>query len=87
MSKEETIGKIAVNIKSKTKNYFKGQADSVTSINNTGIFDILFNHANFITLIKEYIYIDKDQKTEQKIEIENGVLSVFENKVDIYIGL
>ena len=88
MIKKDTIkDKITVSIKNKKEQLFLGDALSVTSKNADGVFDILPFHVNFITLIYDFIVIDRNQQTERRFEMENGVLYTLGNKVDIYIGL
>lgn len=86
-SENNNAKSLEVYIRSRKKDYFKGLASSITSINEKGEFDVLPLHANFITLIKDFIVIDKKTQAEQKIEIKTGVLSVSSNKVDIYLDL
>ncbi len=76
-----------VNIKSRTNTYFNGTATSITSINDTGEFDILPFHANFVTLIHGFVTIDKRMPTEKKLEIKSAVLSALGGKVDIYVEI
>lgn len=76
---------IAVSIKSLKKTYFDGKATTLTSLNETGEFDILSEHANLISLIRNYIIIDKGLKSEQKFMISNGILRVKENKVEVFL--
>ena len=76
---------ITVLVKSLKKTYFEGKASSLTSLNDTGEFDILSEHANFISLIKKYVIIDKGLTSEQKLVVSNGVLRVKENKVEIFL--
>jgi F0F1-type ATP synthase epsilon subunit len=76
-----------IDIKSRKKQYFKGQAHTLTSINETGEFDVLPYHANFITLIKDFIILDSKKGNENKIDIDTGVLSVQDNIVQIYLDL
>lgn len=78
---------LQVYIRSRKRDYYKGPAHSVTSKNDKGVFDILPYHANFITLIKDLIVIDQDKKSQNKIEIKSGVLSVASNRVDVYLDL
>jgi F0F1-type ATP synthase epsilon subunit len=78
---------LSVLIKSRTKIFFDGRAQSLTSNNDKGVFDILPQHANFISIIKDFIIVDKGLKTEQKFTIKNGVLSVQSNKVDVYLDV
>lgn len=88
MKKKDTIdNKITVSIKNKKEQLFLGEATSITSKNDRGIFDILPFHVNFITLIYDFIVIDRNLNTEKRFEMENGILYTLGNKIDIYIGL
>lgn len=76
---------IAVDIRNRKEQFFKGDAKTVTSLNDTGEFDVLPKHANFVTLIRGYIIVDKGLATEKKFEIDNGVLAAKTNAVDVYL--
>jgi len=76
-----------VSIKSKERNLFDGMAHTLTSKNEHGVFDILPLHTNFITLVSDYVILDKGLPTEKKFELEKGVLYIMSNKVDIHIGI
>lgn len=78
---------IEVYIRSRRKLVFGGAVHSVSSFNVYGSFDILPFHANFITLIKDALILDKTLPTEQHIEINHGLLSAHRNKVDIYLDV
>lgn len=81
MSKET----INVTIKSRSKVFYEGNATSVTSLNDKGKFDVLPQHANFISLIKDYIIVMKENGEEEKIDIKTGVLKNLNNDVDIFL--
>lgn len=76
-----------VSIKSKNKVFYEGKAYSVSSLNDTGFFDILPQHANFITLVRSSIILDKDLPTRKEIKIDRGVLMVSMNNVSGFIGI
>lgn len=78
---------LRISIKSKNKIMYEGNVSSLTSKNERGVFDILLLHTNFITLVREYIIIDKGLSTEKRFDFEKGVLYVVSNKVDIYVGI
>ena len=61
------------------------QAESVSSKNSQGPFDILPQHANFLTVVeKQPIEIRvKGQKT-QKFDLPLAIIFATENKVNIY---
>ena len=88
MIKKDAIkDKITVSIKNKKEQLFLGDALSVTSKNDDGVFDILPFQVNFITLIFDFIVIDRNLPSEKRYEMENGVLYTISNKVEIYVGL
>lgn len=76
-----------VNITSPRKTFFSGKAYSVTSSNDKGEFSILPLHANFISLIKDYIIVDRGTQKEKKFVISKGILKVEKNKVDIFLDI
>ena len=84
---QDTRKSLTVSIKSKNKNLYEGSVTTLTSKNDRGVFDILSFHTNFITLIREYIIIDKGLPTEKGFNFEKGVLYVLSNKVEIYVGI
>lgn len=83
----DTKTELIVSVKSKNNVLFSGYAHTVTSKNDRGVFDVLPLHTNFITLINDYIIIDKGLPTEKNFELERGVLYILSNKVDVYVGI
>jgi F-type H+-transporting ATPase subunit epsilon len=75
---------LQVRINSPEKVIWEGQADSVSSVNRDGPFDILPFHANFLTIIeKKPIKIQSEGKTEE-YTFENSVIYAHKNSVYIY---
>lgn len=81
------LNNINLIIRSKQGILFKDTVKALTSYNEKGVFDILPEHANFISIIKEKIIIHKNLNQNQEMKIENGVLRVYKNKVNIYVGV
>jgi F0F1-type ATP synthase epsilon subunit len=79
--------KLQVVIKSREKELYNDYASSVTSLNATGVFDILGQHANFITLIKSYIVVDEGLPTRQEFKLDRGVIRVNSDVVTAYLGI
>ncbi len=79
--------KISLSIKNKKEQLFLGEVTSITSKNDRGVFDILPYHVNFITLIYDFIVIDRDTANERRFEMDTGILYTVSNKIEIYIGL
>lgn len=66
---------------------YRGQAQSVTSINDKGLFDILPQHANFISLIKQRLTFKEMDGTIRQLDLEDGVMEVTEDTVKVFLGL
>jgi F0F1-type ATP synthase epsilon subunit len=82
---EQSDQQIEVIVRSRSKTYFDGKAKAITSTNETGVFDVLPQHANFITMIQDFVTIVLPDNKEQKFEIKAGVMQVIQNKADIYL--
>ena len=81
------MDKLNLTVRNRQAILFDGEIAAVTSKNDKGIFDVLPEHENFISIIKESVIIRRKRKEKQEIKIENGVLRVYKNKVDIFIGV
>ncbi len=66
---------------------FEDEVKAMTSLNEKGIFDILPQHENFISIIKEYITIHKKDGQKETINIGNGVLKVKNSQISCYVDL
>ena len=76
---------IVVDIRNRKEQFFKGEAKTVSSVNDTGEFDVLSKHANFVTLIRGYVIIDKGLPSEKKFDIDSGVIASKTDAVDVYL--
>lgn len=78
---------IYLSIKSRTKIVYEGYVESVSSYDVNGPFDILPSHANFIAIINDIIIINKGAKNEQNFKINHGLMSIYQDKADIYLDI
>lgn len=69
------------------KVYFDGVATSVSAVNDTGPFDILAKHHNFMTLINEGEIIVRTKNSEERIPVSRGVMHVKANKVVVFLDV
>lgn len=67
--------------------YFNDEAYSISGENATGPFDILGQHHNFMTLLKEGELLIKSPKGEKIIKILRGVMHVKNNKVIVFLDV
>ena len=77
---------LTVIVRNKDKVLYSGQVAAVTSINDKGVFDVLPQHENFISLIKEKVIIHPTLKENKEIQIENGIVRVYKDNVYIYVN-
>lgn len=66
---------------------FEGEVKSFTSLNERGVFDVLGQHANFISLINKSCVIRKTDGTTSEIKIKEGIVHVLDNRVTVYVGI
>ncbi len=77
-----------VRILAPSQTIFEGDALSVSSKNSTGKFDILPEHANFLTLIEDQpLTVIKQNKEKLILNLNQGLIYVENNQVNIYANL
>jgi len=70
------------------KLYFEGIVKSISALNQTGPFDVLAHHHNFITLLSPYILkIRTADNKERQIEITKGIMQVKDNDVIVFLDV
>jgi F0F1-type ATP synthase epsilon subunit len=74
-------------IRQKDRILFKGEVKAFSSFSDRGAFDILQNHANFISIIKDHYIIHKLDGTKNEKKIDEGIVRVHENIVTVYLGI
>ena len=88
MAMPNASGKLDVSVRNRSNVLFDGKVNSVTSHSGAGEFDVLPQHANFVTLIKDMIVINKGRSDEKKIEVKSGgLMNVGQDKIDVYLGI
>jgi len=79
---------LQVKISSPQEILFNGKARSVSSKNSRGPFDILPEHANFITIIEnQNIDIVDEKGAKMTIKVEQGILHQANDIVSIYTNI
>ncbi len=76
-----------VTITSPEKIIWKGRAESVSSKNTTGPFDILAGHENFITMVQNDPITIAGNGKAKTFQYENAVITVLEGNVTIYADI
>ena len=66
---------------------FGGNILSLSAVNDSGKFDILKDHTNFITTIKDKIDIVDEKGENKSFTVDKGVIRAVGNIVDVYLGI
>lgn len=66
---------------------FEGKASSITSYNSKGKFDVLAQHANFISLLQKSVQIIDISGNTKEVKFDNALMKVYQNQVSIYMGI
>jgi hypothetical protein len=83
-------GKLIMQVKvySPFRDYYDGQAFSVSAVNDTGPFDILPRHHNFISLLNQCEITIRDVRgDERKILISGGIMHVKADRVIVFLDV
>lgn len=78
---------INVKIYSPFKIYFDGPAKSISAENDTGPFDILPKHHNFMTLLNAGEITVAREDGDQKYRIARGIMHVKKNQVIVFLDV
>lgn len=68
--------------------FFDGEAYSISSKNDSGPFDILPNHAHFVSLLND-VKVEVVSKEGKKLTfaVARGLISAKDNKVRVFVDL
>lgn len=81
-------GLLIVKMYTPYKVFFEGYAKSVSALNETGAFDILPGHHNFISMLKPCdVGIISPGQPVRNIPISHGLMHVRNNKVIIFLDV
>jgi F0F1-type ATP synthase epsilon subunit len=78
--------KLWVEFRDSKKLVFSGEAVAVSARNSKGPFDILPQHAHFISIINQELLIYTKVNQPQKFTLTTGILKCIDNKVTIFTG-
>lgn len=70
-----------------SKVYFEGEAESISAASETGPFDILRGHHNFITLLIACDIVIRTSKGEETIRVQGGIMHVKADSVVVFLDV
>jgi len=81
------IRKLYLTIHTRMGVVFNQEIESLTSYNETGRFDVLREHSQFISLIKNKIVARLPDGRDQQIPVNNAVMRVKGTRVEVFLGV
>ena len=79
---------MAVKIYAPFKTYFDGSANSVSAVNDTGPFDILPRHKNFMCLLKPgKLRVRTSGKDDFIMSVNQAVMHVKSDRVTVFLDV
>lgn len=81
-------GLLIVKMYTPYKTFFEGDAKSISALNDTGDFDILPGHHNFITMLKPCkVSIQLPDESFKKFPIARGLMHVRGDKIIVFLDV
>lgn len=78
---------LKVEVRSRQGVVFNGELAAVSSFNSVGPFDILPEHSNFVSMIKNKLVLRRADGRIEELNVDNGVIMVEKNEVKIFVGV
>jgi len=67
--------------------YFEGDAYSVSAVNETGPFDILPRHHNFLCMLVPCELVIKTEAGERRIKISRAIMHVKSERITVFVDV
>lgn len=80
-------GKISVIARAPFTVYYEGQADSLSAQNKVGKFDILPGHADFFSMLEPGNVTIITPENTVEFPISNGIVTVRDNEVMLFVDM
>jgi F0F1-type ATP synthase epsilon subunit len=78
---------LSVEVRSRQGVVYEGELYAVTSYNQVGVFDILPEHSNFVSMISKKVILRRVDGRNEEINLEKGVIMVQRNNVKVFLGV
>jgi len=87
VDKEQSGLEVHVKVYAPFKTYLDGMAKSISAVNETGPFDILPKHHNFMTLLSQGDIIVRSDNGEHKVSITRGIMHVKADRIVVFLDV
>lgn len=66
---------------------FEDAVRALSATNESGLFDIIYEHTNFVTVLTGDVLLHLQDGSEKNFAVQTGVLRAFNSEVDVLIGV
>ncbi len=80
-------GLMRVKVYSPFRTYFDDDAQSISGVNDTGPFDILPHHHNFLTLLGSGDLTIRSPRETRTLKISRGLMHVKADRVTVFLDV
>ena len=87
MELKKAQDRLHVTVFSPFQTFYKGDATSISAINKTGPFDVLYDHANFFSLLTAGEVKVATGFQDYDFLISRGVIKVTDNVVTVFVDV
>ena len=78
---------IAVKVYAPFKEYFEGEAYSLSAVNATGPFDVLPKHHNFLCMLVPCVLTIQSPDGPQTVKVNRALMNVKANRVVVFMDV
>lgn len=78
---------LQLTVRTREEVLFEGEVLAISSTNEKGFFDVLPQHANFVTIIQVNLVVVKSNKEKVTFQLKTGLLKVWENKASVFLDV
>ena len=83
-----TKGMLRVKIYTPFKTFYENDAHSLSALNESGVFDVLPGHHNFISMLLPCnVIVEAPDKEKRSIPIHRGLMHVKEDRVIVFLDV
>jgi len=79
--------KLYLTIRTRRGVMYDGEVQSITSFNDKGEFDVLREHTQFISIIKNRVVITQLDGEEREFPVDNAIMRVKREYVEVFLGV
>ncbi|MGH7197053.1 MAG: hypothetical protein ACREGJ_04815 [Candidatus Saccharimonadales bacterium] len=87
MKQPETLDQLSVIARAPFNIYYEGTAKAVSAINRIGQFDILPGHADFFSVLSPGDVTIETDSDPINFSVANGIITVRDNEVMLFVNM